>query len=70
MRTWLPKKEFVLIPNTIVHNFLLCTKMHHLNMILFCSNMNHLYSFLVLLRCHVLRVTDSLCFVYLCLHIT
>ena len=26
------------IPNTIVHNFLLCTKIHHLDMILFCSN--------------------------------
>ena len=56
---------FVPIPNMIVNN--LCTKMHHLDMILFHSNMNHSYSFMVLLHCHV---TDSLCFVYLCLHIT
>ena len=35
---------FVQIPNTIVCNFLLCTKMHHLDMILFRSNINHSYS--------------------------
>ena len=61
---------FVLIPNTVVHNFSLCTKMHHLDIILFRSNMNPSYSFMVLLRCHVWCVTDSLSFVYLCLHIT
>ena len=61
------KKEihfcFVPIHNTIVHNFLLCIKMHHLDMILFCSNMNCSYSFMVLLRFHVWRVSDSsLCY--------
>ena len=54
---------FVRIPNTIVHNLLLCTKMHHL--------VSFQYeSFVVVLRCHVWHVTDSLCFVYLGLHIT
>ena len=61
---------FVPIPNTIVHNFLLCTKMYHLDLILFRSNMNSSYSFMVLLCCYVWRVTDSLSFVYLWLHIT
>ena len=61
---------FVPVLNTIVHNFLLCTKLHHLDMILFRSNMNLSYSFMVLLRCHIWHVTDSLWFVYLCLHIT
>ena len=56
---------FVPIPNTIVHNFLLCTKMHHLDMILFRSNMNHSHSFMVLLCCHVWHITDSLSFVYI-----
>ena len=55
---------FVPIPNTIVHNFLICTKMLHLDMILFCSNMNCSYSFMVLLHCHV---TDSLSLTVLCL---
>ena len=59
------KKEFVHvfvpIPNTIVHNCLLCTKMHHL-----VSFQHESFVFaLVLLHCHVWRVTDSLCFVYL-----
>ena len=44
------KKEFVFVlfqfPNTIVRNFLLRNKMHHLDMILFRSNMNR--SFMVL----------------------
>ena len=71
------KKEFVLVlfqfPNTIVYNFLLPTKMDHLHMILFCSNMNRLFmvlpknkSSLVLLR---LVRHASLCFVYI-QHIT
>ena len=41
-------------------SFLLCTKMHNLDMtvmILFHSNMNHLYSFMVLLHCHVWHIT-------------
>ena len=49
----------------IVHSFLLGTKMHHLDMILFCSNMNRSYLFMVLLHCHIWRVTDSLSFVYI-----
>ena len=38
-----------------INNFLLCTKMHHLDMILFRSNMNRLYSSMVLLCCHPFR---------------
>ena len=53
---------FVQIPNSIVHNFLLCTKMHHLDIILFCSNMNSSYLLILLLRW---RVTDSLSIVYI-----
>ena len=45
------------VPITIVHNFLLWTKMHHLDMILFCSNMNRSYLFMVLLHSHVWRIT-------------
>ena len=56
---------FVPIPNTIVRNFMVSTKMYHLNTILFRSNMNCSYSFMVLLRCHIWPVTDSLCFVYI-----
>ena len=56
---------FLPIPNTIVRNFLLCTKMHHLNMTLFRSNMNSSYLLMVLLHCHIWHVTDSLCFVYI-----
>ena len=53
--------SFFPIPNTIIRNFLLCTKMHHLDMILFCSNMNrsfmslpHLAHHCALFTCNIL----------------
>ena len=57
------KKEFLLVLFQFP-NFLVCTKMHHLDMILFRFNMNR--SFMVLLRCHVWCVTMLPLFTYHC----